>query len=306
MPDVLARIRAWMQLIRPPNLFTVPGDPLAGFVVACVAVGCVPDLRLAVLPALTALCLYVGGLIGNDVADETEDWRDRPDRPIPSGHVTRSQAMTASAVCVVVGFWLAWMAGINTFVAAVFTQAAICAYNGGLKRYPIVGALAMGACRGGSVLLGATAAGWLGASHVAAFVVAIGIALYIAAVTAIADRETEEVRLGMRRGLPLVVLAGLWCAVGVLLRTRLHTEQVLLFLLLGATAMAWAGLQATRLRDVPPPPVVGRSVGALIRGLLLVQAGFCVFAGVPGLVAAMCLLACWPLSAAMAGRFYAS
>lgn len=318
--------RAWLQLIRPPNLFTVPGDPLAGYVVACVAAARVPELPLAVLPVLAALCLYVGGLIGNDVADEAEDLRDRPGRPIPSGRVTRLQALAASAGCVISGFLLALAAGRTVFYAAVFTQTAICAYNGGLKRFSIVGALVMGACRGGSVLLGATAAGWPGvsvspvvaishgctlpcgsiwAAHGALIAVAAGIMLYIAAVTAVADRETEVVRLGVRRWLPLVALLGLWCGAGALL-PHLYPVQAFLFCLLGGAAMAWAGLQAGRLRGLPPPPVVGRSVGALIRGLLLVQAGLCALGGTPGLAVAVVLLTLWPLSGVVSRWFYAS
>jgi hypothetical protein len=32
------KLTAWLQLLRVPNLFTVPGDPLAGFSLAAVAV----------------------------------------------------------------------------------------------------------------------------------------------------------------------------------------------------------------------------------------------------------------------------
>jgi hypothetical protein len=31
-------IKSWIQLLRVPNLFTVPGDPLAGFCLACLAI----------------------------------------------------------------------------------------------------------------------------------------------------------------------------------------------------------------------------------------------------------------------------
>ena len=314
MKAASSRGRAWLQLVRPPNLFTVPGDPLAGFVVACVAAGCVPDLRLAMLPALAALCLYVGGLIGNDVADEAEDRRDRPGRPIPSGRISRREALAASALCVVLGLLLALAAGRNVLLAALLTQGAILAYNGGLKRHAIAGALAMGACRGGSVLIGAAAAGAPTAPF--SLTLAIGITLYIAAVTWIADRETESVRLGFRRWLPLVVLVTLFAPVGGMLLGWLFalldhakvpgTELLTVLFLLGCTAVAWSARQAWLLRGTPPPPVVGRSVGALIRGLLLIQAGFCALGGVPGLAAAAGLLILWPVSAAAARRFYAS
>lgn len=300
-----SRGRAWLQLVRPPNLFTVPGDPLAGFVVAGVGAGGVPSLSLAVLPVLSALCLYVGGLIGNDVADEAEDRRDRPERPIPSGRISRREALAAAVLCGVLGLLLALAAGGRVFLAAVLVQVAVLAYNGGLKRFTIPGALAMGACRGGSVLLGATAVGWpaCGSSGLVV-VLAIGMMLYIAGVTWIADRETETLRLGFRRWLPLVIVLGLWALAGV---SHARWRQMpVVFWLLGGAAAAWSIRQAWQLRGTPPPPAVGRSVGALIRGLLLMQVGFCALGGTHGLAAAAGLLVLWPLSAVVARWFYAS
>lgn len=291
--------RAWLQLVRPPNLFTVPGDPLAGFVAACVAAGCAPDLRLVVLPALASLLLYVGGLIGNDVADEAEDRRDRPSRPIPSGRVSRRAAFLAAAACALAALLLSLVAGWQVFVAAAFTQLAIMAYNGGLKRHAVIGSLAMGACRGGSVLIGAAASGALLGR--APLLLAVGVTLYIAAITWIADRETESIRLGFRRWLPLVVLISLLGLAGGWLR-----QVQVAALVAGVAAVAWSAYQAWLLRGTPPPPVVGRSVGALIRGLLLVQAAFCALGGVSGLAVAVALLLLWPVSARVGKWFYAS
>ncbi len=295
-----ARWRAWWQLIRPPNLFTVPGDPLAGFVVAGLLAPQAPDWRLALLPMLAALWLYVGGLIGNDVADEAEDRRDRPTRPIPSGRISRRAAWLAAALCGVCGLLLAGAAGGRTLLAAACTQGAILAYNSGLKHRLVAGSLAMGACRGGSVLLGAVAAGGDVAGGLVIAAVA-GVTLYIAGVTAVADRETVAVRLGVRRWVPLAAVVGLGVAVGWWVQPAPRSA----LLLLGGAAL-WAGYQAWRLRGVPPPALVGPSIGALIRGLLLVQAGLCALGGVPGLFLAAVLLALWPLSTAMARRFYAS
>jgi 4-hydroxybenzoate polyprenyltransferase len=309
-------LRAWLQLVRPPNLFTVPGDPLAGFVAASASQGQTPDLRLAVLPALASLLLYVGGLIGNDVADEAEDRRDRPSRPIPSGRVTRRAAFAASALCALGGLVLALVAGWQVFVAAALTQLAIMAYNGGLKRHAVIGALAMGACRGGSVFVGA-AAGSGRPLPAFVWVLAAGVTFYIGAVTWIADRETETRSLGFRRWLPVSVLSLMFgpfavSFLGALLlapmgRTVVHgAREFTVYLLCGGLAVAWSVRQAWLLRGTPPPQVVGRSVGALIRGLLLVQAAFCALGGVPGLAAAAALLVLWPVSARVGKWFYAS
>ena len=72
--------RAWIRLLRAPNLFTVPGDVLAGCAVAAVDHAIEPARLFAALVA--SLCLYASGLIMNDLVDEKTDRRERPSRPI--------------------------------------------------------------------------------------------------------------------------------------------------------------------------------------------------------------------------------
>ena len=82
---------AWLQLLRVPNLFTVPGDPVAGFLLATFGV-LTPDVVLAILGSL---CLYAGGLVLNDLHDLDEDRRDRPNRPLPAGEIAVRSAWLA-------------------------------------------------------------------------------------------------------------------------------------------------------------------------------------------------------------------
>jgi len=295
-----SRARAWCEIIRPPNLFTVPGDPLAGFFLAVCMAGAGNPWR-ALFPALAALFLYVGGLIGNDVADLEEDALDRPHRPIPSRRVSRAAAFTASALAAVVGLVIALGAGFPTFGMACLTQIAIMAYNGWLKRFAILGSLGMGACRGLSFLMGVAAAHPRLLDGTPVLVAAAGVTIYIAGVTWIADRETTEERIGPRRWVPLLSL--LICLPWIAVLTR---RLELPFGGLGAVAAGWALYQGVRLRGVPTGPVLGAAIGGLIRGLLLIQAAFCSLGGVPGLVTAIALLVLWPLSVAVAKRFYAT
>ncbi|MEA3189035.1 MAG: hypothetical protein QOD99_2865, partial [Chthoniobacter sp.] len=73
------RLRTWLQLFRAPNLFTVPGDPLAGYLLVVRG-----SFNGAVLPAIGAsICFYAAGLLMNDLADFAEDRRERPERPLP-------------------------------------------------------------------------------------------------------------------------------------------------------------------------------------------------------------------------------
>ena len=294
-------MRAWLQIIRPPNLFTVPGDPLAGFFLTLAVAG--PrgmGLRHAAFAAAAALCLYTGGLIGNDVADLREDARDRPDRPLPSGRISRTAAFAASAVCAVAGILLAGGAGFGALAMACLTQAAIMLYNGWLKRLAVPGALAMGACRACSFLIGVCAANPRAITHPAIVYAAAGLLVCIAGVTWIADRETVEARIGPRRWLPCLAL------LAVLLIFVCGGRPAWPFPLLAAGAVAWAGYQGWRLRGVPPRPVLGSAIGGLIRGLLLIQAAWCAFGGGAGFVVAAIILALWPASIAAGRRFYAT
>ncbi len=65
---------------------------------------------------------------------------------------------------------------------------------------------------------------------------------------------------------------------------------------------AVTALARTETRNPRIPPLIG----SLIRGLLFIQAGFCLVAGGSGWIAALLLLALWPVSRLVASHFYAS
>lgn len=296
----VSSIRAWLQLARPPNLLTVPGDPLAGFCLAggAAAGGAWPAAAHA---ALAALLIYIGGLIGNDVADAEEDLRLSPWRPIPAGRIARRAAFAASALFAALGILTALPAGAAACGMACLAQLAVMLYNGLLKKRALAGALAMGACRGCSLLIGAAAADGLPA-QTPALIAAAGLALYTAGVTRIAHRETEAARIGPARWLPCAALAAMF-----FLLFRFSGFAGLVFPAPAAFAAAWSWIQGRKLAGVPQPRVVGPAVGALIRGLLPVQAALISLRGdLPALLIAAGLLALWPLNAALAKRFAAT
>lgn len=327
------RLRAWLQLFRVPNLLTVPGDPLAGFLIAT---GGHLDARAAVA-VVACLCFYAAGLAMNDLADLKEDLRDRPNRPLPSGVIGRGAAIVSVMVLIGAAFSVLRIgAGPLAFIAGVMLLATITFYNFLAKRMAFIGAIAMGACRGGSILVGAAAGTpmigeWLG--NVAAmdpilgvclapsvmstagvfFTFALGgavvVALYIAAVTALARHETNRDYPKFLRLLPL----------GALLVGFLLLKQVTGPLLLDQAPTLWlvaivlCALNTSQLMRVPPPPLAPR-IGGFIRLLLVMQAALCLVPSVQSrlrktpesFVSAVVLLALVPVSARLGRRFYAS
>src|SRR5205807_5536293 len=81
--------RTYAQLVRLPNLFTAFADILLG----ALATGSVRERRDQIALLLIASgCLYCGGMVWNDFFDIEQDRRERPDRPLPSGRISRVAA----------------------------------------------------------------------------------------------------------------------------------------------------------------------------------------------------------------------
>ncbi|HPD16050.1 MAG TPA: UbiA family prenyltransferase [Planctomycetota bacterium] len=223
-----SRLTTWCRLLRLPNLFTVPGDPLAGFLLAT---GGVLDWRVAGAMA-ASLLLYCAGLLLNDYFDRETDARERPERPIPSGAVSAPAVLMAGAMLLLAGVLTARVVGGESAGwAAALVAACVLGYNGALKQRRVAGPLVMGACRAGSVLIGTACAagldnlakllaGWMpwrslspldeglpGAT--AALIAAATAWVYTAAVTALARSEAGGRRPGRAAYLPgLALLAG--------------------------------------------------------------------------------------------------
>ncbi|MFJ5773074.1 SCO3242 family prenyltransferase [Streptomyces sp. NPDC093094] len=143
--------RAWAELLRLPALFTVPGDALAG----AAATGERPGPR-TLLGIGASLCLYEAGMVLNDWADQEEDARERPHRPLPSGRVRPASALLAAGTLTAAGLALAARAGRPALAVATPLAATVWAYDLALKHTP-AGPAAMAAARALDLLLGAAA-----------------------------------------------------------------------------------------------------------------------------------------------------
>jgi 4-hydroxybenzoate polyprenyltransferase len=299
-------IKTWLQLLRAPNLLTVPGDPIAGYALAAFGA-----FEPAVFFAVGAsLCFYAAGLLDNDLADLAEDSAERPQRPLPSGAAKPGTVAIVAAALVVAGFMFATRLDRTAIYFAVALLVGILLYNHATKKLPILGALNMGACRGLSVLLGATA---VPHGDLTFRLITLGrlnplltsgllVALYVAAVTHLARFETRESAPVTAKWLPAVVLLGGACFFLLEVGTASFWSTTAIL----AVAVVTGGDAAVRLVQnptAPIPPVIGR----LIRVLLLLQTAFCAAAGtIETTVCAAVLLILWPISRALSQRFYAS
>lgn len=280
-------LRSWCRLLRLPNLVTVPGDPMAGYLLAAGAAA-VPGAQVAWAMAV-ALLLYAAGLILNDVADARADAVERPDRPLPSGAVDEGVARVVAGTLVALALVLARHLGWRQVAVAIALVVCIVLYNLVFKR-TVLGPLSMGLCRGLSLLLGASLVpGW----PVPVLGAAAGLVLYVAAVTLVARREMAG---RMPPAWAAAPAAAVLANVAILVRlAAVDPAQhgrlgVVLFL-----AFALAGLGAWRIHAGGPRAAPG-AVGLWIGALPVLQAAYCIAsgAGTLALAAAFALLLAWP------------
>lgn len=275
------RVHAWLELLRLPNLFTVPGDVFVGWALA----GCRGNFPAGAL--LVSLALYAAGLIWNDVFDFDTDARERPRRPLPSGRIPRAQAFWVANFLALVAIFLA---GSGTGVALVLLGL-ILFYNLAAKKIPGVGVLTMGLCRGVNLFLGVACTWPAGEMPVpsALMLAALFFTLYILIVSLTAKNEAQPAAAlsPALRFLPVALTAALaplfwWFSLG----------PVWLPLLAAASL-----LPVLRHRGNVPALVSG-----LLRGLIPLQLLWCYGALAPEFQwILLFLLGCWA-AATVAGR----
>ncbi|MGH8636813.1 MAG: UbiA-like protein EboC [Burkholderiales bacterium] len=146
-------LRAYLELLRPPNIATALGDVLAGFAIA----GLAPRAALPWLLSSTA-CLYAGGIVLNDVFDRELDRLERPERPLPSGRVAVGSAATLGSVLLLAGIACAFQATRAAGLMAVAIAVAVLIYDSRGKRHAAIAPINMGLCRALNLLLGVAAA----------------------------------------------------------------------------------------------------------------------------------------------------
>lgn len=189
------RGRSYFDLIRLPNVVGAVADPLAGFLF--VGGSLVDWTRIAPMVGASAL-LYGGGVVLNDLCDADRDARVRPERPIPSGHISRSRACMLAVSFLAGGLFVCAALSLRSAVVGALLVACIILYDAVLKSTPMAPPV-MGLCRALNLLLGASVV--VGVPPTPVLVPAGLVGLYITSVTYFAREEAgtsppERIRIG--------------------------------------------------------------------------------------------------------------
>jgi 4-hydroxybenzoate polyprenyltransferase len=179
------RWRAYLLLSRVSNVPTVWTNVLAGMCASSLAFGWPDYLRLAAAVTL----FYTAGMLLNDAFDLPFDRRVRPERPIPSGDVSKVEVFAIGALLLVAAELLLPLRREVLMLGAALALA-IVAYDyhhKGSRVAPLV----MGVCRGlVYVLAAASVAGVTSAALTGAFV----MTAYVAGLTIVAKLAGANAR----------------------------------------------------------------------------------------------------------------
>lgn len=189
---------AYLQLFRLANITTAWADVLAGVGV----VGATSfiftmhnpeqfSLRLLsslLLLLLSVTLLYAGAVAFNDIFDAELDKIERPERPLPSGEISKSTAILWASFLSLLGIGAAsmvsWTSGAITLVIVILYLF----YDYKAKHSVWMGPVVVGLCRSGSLFMGMSILSSALPAHLELLIIPF---TYIAGVTLVSKGEVK-------------------------------------------------------------------------------------------------------------------
>ena len=277
-----SRLFAYLQLTRPANVVTAIADIWAGVAVAgawayfTVGENLVSQeiLLNIIWLSISTIGLYGGGVAFNDVFDAELDAIERPERPIPSGRVSKSSAAWMSLILLVIGVLAA--AQVNLVSAGIALTVAVLAvlYDYWGKHQNLLGPINMGLCRTGNLLLGVSIAPELLSTFWPLGLIPL---IFVAAITMISRGEVHgKNRNALYGGLSMYIVVILVIGAMPFVHGTAPWE-VFPFLALLSYMIFPPLIKAIRSQN---PKLIGKSVKAAVISLIIVNASLAAaFAG---------------------------
>ncbi len=294
-------LRAYLQLMRPANIITAWADILAGYAASgfVIALAQVQTESSSLIPLgwllLSTTGLYGGGVVFNDVFDAEIDAQERPERPIPSGRVSRYSGAWLGSLLLVMGVAAAAQVSWLSAILATIIALGALIYDAFSKHHSFWGPLNMGFCRGANLLLGISI---VPAILEQRWFLALIPVVYIGAITAISQGEVE----GGKRSTGIVAVL----LVAVVISAVLTLGFILDYQVLAA--LPFVVLLAARVLPPfikgalePSPELIRNAVKAGVLSLIVLDAT--VAAGFAGWPYGLIVLSLLPISFGLAQLF---
>ena len=258
--------------MRIPTVFTALSNILCGYLITHkLTPADLPRQNDLWLLLISSAGLYLGGMVLNDVFDTALDAVERPERPIPSGRISRRTAAIFGALLMIIGVGCAAAVGVGSLLIAGLIVTAVLLYDGCLKS-TIAAPLGMGTCRFLNLMLGASAATTMTSVwQTTPMTVAAGLGIYIIGVTVFARNEAgESSSRGLLTGVG-IMLCGIgldaWLVTGSGAERAISGSQMAL-LILGLNILMRAAIVVGN----PQPVRIQRTVGLMLLCIIFLDA----------------------------------
>jgi hypothetical protein len=295
----MKKLTGYLRLMRPANIVTAVSDILAGAALVTYA-GMddrYPSLWLSLYwLILSTIGLYGGGVVFNDVFDAALDRVERPERPIPSGLISVTEAAWLGSVLLIAGVVAAFMFSSLSGAIAIAIAAAALVYDKWGKHQNVLGPLNMGLCRGLNLLLGMSLLSETIAHVDFLTIVPIFPVLYIAAITMISRGEVHGGKSNT-----ILAAAGLYGVVILAIATLSITNQTYYTLAFLALLIVLIFPPLVRAFREPIGPNIGKAVKAGVLALIIMNA--CWAAATGSIFLAVIIALLLPVSIAVAKLF---
>ena len=151
-----SNFKNYLLLIRLPNLFTLPSNILIGFILVSTFTLTITSVIQVLTLVTISILLYCVGLILNDIFDYEIDKRERPNRPLASGKISRKIAIIIATIFTAIALILSLLVSVTTLSISLLLLVIIFGYDKYLRNTS-AGPFTIAAARVTNVMLGTSA-----------------------------------------------------------------------------------------------------------------------------------------------------
>jgi len=126
-------IKNYLVLVRLPNLFTLPSNILVGMAIVSSLAFTLTSFTQFLLLVTISVLLYCVGIVLNDLYDFDIDKKERPNRPLPSGKISRRSAIVLVTIFSTLALILSLQVSFSTLVISTILFSVIFGYDKYLK-----------------------------------------------------------------------------------------------------------------------------------------------------------------------------
>tara|TARA_B100000470_G_C19750050_1_gene373337 strand:- start:247 stop:1086 length:840 start_codon:yes stop_codon:yes gene_type:complete len=143
--------KEYLQLVRLPGIFTAFSNVLIGYFFSFSF-----NSEVIFLPYLlvTSGMLFCSGMIFNDYFDYNRDKKERSFRPLPSGKISKQNALLIGFIFLILANISAFFLGFDSLIISLILSCMILFYNLKLKSISFLGILNLSVIRMLNILLG--------------------------------------------------------------------------------------------------------------------------------------------------------